>query len=349
MIRSHSLSGFHAAPPSAVRVTAPGRLHLGFFDLHGGLGRCFGSLGVALDGLSTVVSARHASDRVVHGEQAGRARAVAEALLESSGLQEGVEIHVEQALAEHVGLGSGTQLTLAVGTAVARLFGLPLDTRALAAVLERGRRSGIGIGAFDHGGFLVDGGRQPQAAGVPPLIARMTVPSAWRWILLFDPAHRGLSGGAETSAFAGLARFPEHHAERLCRLVLMQLLPSLAEADIDAFGAALTEIQDCVGDHFAPAQSGRYASARVGRALELLRRAGAAAVGQTSWGPTGFALACSPQHAQHLLTQCQADPGLRALQPRVCATRGSGALVETVARETVPPHPRAAGFAAWPV
>ncbi|MDE2120020.1 MAG: GHMP kinase [Betaproteobacteria bacterium] len=338
---------FPAAAASAVRVSAPARLHLGFFDLHGGLGRSFGSLGTAVDGLSTVVSARRADEFVVHGEQAARALSVARALLQSAGVDEGVELRIEQALPEHVGLGSGTQLALAVGTALARLFGLALDTRALAAVLDRGRRSGIGIGAFDHGGFLVDGGRQPEGDAPPPLIAQLPVPSAWRWILLFDPAHRGLSGAPEARAFAALARFPERQAERLCRLVLMQLLPALAEADIDGFGAALTDLQDCVGDHFAPAQSGRYASATVGRALDLLRRAGACAVGQTSWGPTGFALASTAQHAQRLLAECRADPMLHGLRPRVCATRPGGALVEVFA-DAGRPRSRAAAVAAWP-
>lgn len=346
MIVSDLPTRSRAPAPSAVRVIAPARLHLGFFDLHGGLGRSFGSLGATIDGMSTVVHATPAARLLVHGEQAGRAHAIAQGLLRAAGLGDGLELHVEQALPEHVGLGSGTQLALAVGTALARLWQLPLDTRALAGMLDRGRRSGIGIGAFDHGGFLVDGGRAAQSDAAPPLIARMEVPSAWRWILLFDPTHRGLSGSAETQAFGALPRFPEHDAERLCRMVLMQLLPSLAEGDVDAFGAALTELQDCVGDHFAPAQNGRYASAAVGSALGLLRRAGAAAVGQTSWGPTGFALARNARHAQELLAELHAEPASRVLQPRVCATRAYGAVIEhrPVSRQA---QADAASVAAW--
>ena len=37
-----------------VDVSAPARLHLGFLDLGGGLGRRFGSLGVAIDGCDTL-------------------------------------------------------------------------------------------------------------------------------------------------------------------------------------------------------------------------------------------------------------------------------------------------------
>ena len=37
------------AHPGAVRVVAPARLHLGFLDLNGSLGRLFGSIGLAID------------------------------------------------------------------------------------------------------------------------------------------------------------------------------------------------------------------------------------------------------------------------------------------------------------
>src|SRR6185369_13930596 len=44
-----------------VTVTAPARLHLGFLDLEGGLGRRFGSLGLTLEGVVTRVGAARAA------------------------------------------------------------------------------------------------------------------------------------------------------------------------------------------------------------------------------------------------------------------------------------------------
>src|SRR5260221_11827542 len=41
------------APCEAVEVFAPARLHLGFLDLNGGLGRRFRRLGLTLDGIGT--------------------------------------------------------------------------------------------------------------------------------------------------------------------------------------------------------------------------------------------------------------------------------------------------------
>ncbi|HWT20211.1 MAG TPA: beta-ribofuranosylaminobenzene 5'-phosphate synthase, partial [Variovorax sp.] len=49
-----------------VSVSAPGRLHLGFLDPSGSLGRAFGSLGLVIDGFTTDVelSASASSDQL---------------------------------------------------------------------------------------------------------------------------------------------------------------------------------------------------------------------------------------------------------------------------------------------
>ena len=73
------------------------------------------------------------------------------------------------------------------------------------------------------------------------------------------------------------------------------------EADIETFGAAMTEIQAIVGGHFAAAQGGSpWTSPAVGRVLEALREAARYGIGQSSWGPTGFAFAPSKEIADRL-------------------------------------------------
>ena len=173
---------------------------------------------------------------------------------------------------------------------MAQLHGRPLAAATLAQALDRGNRSGIGIGAFEGGGFLLDGGRGPQGLP-PPILARLAFPAEWRILLLFDPGHQGLHGAAEVEAFRRLPVFPASAAARLCHLTLMQALPALAEGDLDAFGKAITELQETVGDHFAPAQGGRFSSKVVTQALHRLQHMGVHCRGQSSWGPTGFAVA----------------------------------------------------------
>ncbi|MGA8010780.1 MAG: beta-ribofuranosylaminobenzene 5'-phosphate synthase family protein [Thiomonas sp.] len=313
--------------PGHVEVEAHARLHLGFFDLDGSQGRCFGSLGVALDGLVTRVRVRRGAGLSSSGPCAERAAAFARRALEHLGQNEDLAIEVLQALPEHVGLGSGTQLALATGAALARLHGLDWPAGDMATVLVRGQRSGIGIGTFEQGGFVVDGGRDRDSNHPPKVISRLACPQNWRWVLVFDDQHRGLSGTAEKQAFASLPPFPQADAAQLCRTVLTQLLPALVDGDIGRFGQALTLLQDRVGDHFAPAQGGRYASARVASVLAQWRESGAAAVGQTSWGPTGFALVESPAQARAMAAAAAAAQthGPAPLRFVICATRNAGA------------------------
>jgi len=272
-----------------IRVTAPARLHFGFVDLHGGLGRRFGSLGLAIDRPAVRLRASRGTATEIVGPGTERVARVLGALHQKYGIEPAARIEIEEAIPPHAGLGSGTQLTLAVAVALCALAGRSVPVPELARGLQRGARSGIGSGVFELGGFVVDGGRGDTDA-TPPVISRLPFPEDWRVVLVSDRQLTGLHGEREVAAFRDLPPFPERQAERLARLVLMKLLPALAEAQLENFGSALTELQQTIGDHFAPAQGGRYSSPRVERALGLLADWGAAARGQSSWGPTGFAI-----------------------------------------------------------
>ncbi|MBK8335604.1 MAG: GHMP kinase [Sterolibacteriaceae bacterium] len=280
----------------SVTVEAPARLHMGFFDLNGSLGRKYGSLGLTLDGLSTrvVVSRGGAS---FFGAESERAQGYLNRLRAVMDLPDSISVRVLDSIPSHAGLGSGTQLALALGTATSRLTGADLSAREIAHLLDRGARSGIGVAAFEQGGFVIDGGRGPNDAP-PPLIARLAFPPAWRILLVLDPAAAGLHGQAENNAFANLRPFPEAESARLCRELLIRGLPALAEADLPAFGKTITDLQNAIGDHFAPAQGGRYTSPRVAAALGTLSVGHVACIGQSSWGPTGFAILPSEADAQ---------------------------------------------------
>ena len=303
------------APPQ-VQVIAPARLHFGFVDLHGGLGRRFGSLGLAIDRPAVRLRATRSASAVVVGPGAERVAGVVSALRQRYGIDTTARIEIEETIPPHAGLGSGTQITLAAAAALCTLSGRYIPIRELAHNLQRGARSGIGSGIFELGGFVVDGGRGDTDAA-PPVISRLPFPEEWRVVLLFDRQLSGLHGEREAAAFRELPRFPEHRAERMARLVLMKLLPALAEAQLADFGSALTDLQQTIGDHFAAAQGGRYASRRVEHALQRLAGWGAAAYGQSSWGPTGFAIFAGQAAAEaaiQRLAQLKDGLGLDAIQ-----------------------------------
>ena len=62
---------------------------------------------------------------------------------------------------------------------------LNLSLMDIGKVLDRGNRSGIGIGAFENGGFLIDGGKG-KSAELPPITVRQNFPENWRIVLLIN-------------------------------------------------------------------------------------------------------------------------------------------------------------------
>ncbi len=311
-----------------VRVTAPARLHLGFLDMNGGLGRRFGSLGLTLDGMATTVRARPSDRLRAAGPSADRALKAARAVCDRFRWPACAELTVEEAIPEHVGLGSGTQMGLAVGTALAQLYGRPLPVRKLAAELERGARSGIGIGAFENGGVILDGGRGP-GDDPPPIVARLPFPDSWRVLLTLHRDGQGLHGSAEVQAFKALPPFPAERAGHLCRLMVMAALPALIDIDANRFGQAVGELQRTVGDHFAPVQGGRFTSPAVADALSWLEAEGIPGVGQSSWGPTGFAIVGDARRAEALLAEARRRWAGSPLEFHLFRGRNEGATLES--------------------
>jgi predicted sugar kinase len=138
-----------------------------------------------------------------------------------------------------------------------------------------------------------------------------------------------LHGESESAAFQALPAFSEALSGDLCRLMLMQALPALAEHDIEGFGRAIGELQRVTGDYFAPAQGGRFASPAVAQALAWFESQGIAGVGQSSWGPTGFAIVAGEGRADELARESQlrfGDAG--SLQFMACGVRNRGGDVD---------------------
>ncbi len=289
---------------SKVSVTAPARLHMGFIDLSGSLGRHFGSIGVALNEINTRLTITAAEQRCIIGPSAQRAEKCLTLLCDALNVSDQLHIDIETAIPEHVGLGSGTQMSLAIGAGLNAYYGLDLNIRDIAALTYRGRRSGIGIGVFEQGGLVVDGGRGENTI-TPPVLSRLPVPDDWRFILVFDERGQGLHGQQEIQAFAALPPFSQLEAARLCYLLLMQGLPALAEYDLKQFGDVISQLQKSVGEHFAIAQGGVFASPEVADAMRWFEQQGAFAIGQTSWGPTGFCAVANQDLAESLVAEAK--------------------------------------------
>src|SRR6185437_10308328 len=129
---------------------------------------------------------------------------------------------------EHCGLGSGTQLALAVARALAELYDLPPDAASLARATGRAQRSAIGTWVFSLGGFILEGGRRAERDVLAPLLARWAMPAHWRCVLVVPPGSPGVSGVTESAAFARLPVPPASDVMQVARLVLLSLLPARA-------------------------------------------------------------------------------------------------------------------------
>jgi beta-ribofuranosylaminobenzene 5'-phosphate synthase len=322
--------------PASVTVTVPARLHLGFLDLNGGLGRRFGSIGLAINGLKTSITFNAASQPQVTGPESERVRGYLQAMQRALDIENTCHVRIDEVVPAHAGLGSGTQIALAVAAGVRRFHGLPLDVRGDAIRLERGARSGVGIGLFDHGGLVVDGGRGPLTTAAP-VVSRMPFPEQWRILVVLDPHRQGVHGPDEREVFSKLAPSSDGQAAHLCRLVLMKALPALAECDIAGFGSAIKEMQELLGDYFAAIQGGsRFSSPDVAAALAALEDEGAYGIGQSSWGPTGFAFAPSAEEANRLVESIYRHPRCRDLDIRTVTGLNRGAHIVSHAEADEP-------------
>jgi len=277
-----------------VCVKTPARLHMGLIDLNGDLGRLFGGLGLGINRPNVILEAQQSKQLTVSGEKSEQVKALAKRFLETYHIQANVNICIKQVIPDHVGLGSGTQLALAVATALQKLFSIEASTQELAVAMGRAQRTGVGTAIFEQGGFVVDGGKATKngkfQSKFPPLIFRSPFPADWRFIVAVPSVNKGLSNDEEKSAFNQLQPMPAETVGKICRLIIMKLLPGLMEHDIRSFGEALSEIQMAVGDNFSSVQAGRYSSSISAEGIEILRKLGAYGTGQSSWGPAIYGL-----------------------------------------------------------
>jgi len=329
-------SGSH--PNSIVKVAAPARLHLGFLDLNGSLGRKFGSIGLAINSHQTHIEIKSSSSTVINSiEQHQKIKEIVDLFYTTLGQdvateQRHIELTVKELIPEHAGFGSGTQLALTIGTALCQFHQVSAQTGEIANQLGRGSRSGIGIATFDHGGFIIDGG-QSNKSTIPPLLVHSLFPENWRIVLIMDNEHQGVHGSEELSAFKELETFPLANSQAICHLTLMKLLPALTEQDLPSFGQAVTDIQTLIGDHFAPAQGGRYSSDSVAQILNHALKLGYNGIAQSSWGPTGCVFVESDEVAKTLCSELKQFSQLTNMQNLsfIVATADlSGANIEII-------------------
>jgi beta-ribofuranosylaminobenzene 5'-phosphate synthase len=223
-------------------------------DLNASIGRMDGGIGLALEEPGIEIDVKESDKLLVEGPLADTARKYAEKVLKALDIDSGVHIKVNKAYTPHIGLGSGTQIALAVGTAICKIYDKSLHVRELARIVGRGGTSGIGVAAFEKGGFILDGGHSTKdkkdflpssASKAPPapMIFRCDFPD-WRIALVIPRVKEEIYGPREVGIFQEFCPIPLNEVQSLSHIILMKLLPALAEEDIKTFGEGVNMIQN---------------------------------------------------------------------------------------------------------
>ena len=334
-----------------IRVRTASRLHFGLFAPPPGdapaaawpnsLGqevlpaRRFGGVGLMVQAPGLELTATPAACWSAEGPSAERALAFAQQFARTLPEARPHGLTVEHCAAEHMGLGTGTQLGLAVARALAEAHGLNFGAAELARRAGRGRRSALGVHGFAQGGFLVEAGKRGGEA-VAPLAVRQDFPAEWRVVLVLPPWGQGLHGAEEGRALDGLHDrvWPLAQTDALCRLALLGMLPALAERDLRGFGEALYDFNRRVGEAFRPVQGGTYTHPRAAEVVAFVRGLGVPGVAQSSWGPALFAVVGDAERAADLRRRLAERFGLAdaAVLVTVACNRGAEVVIDGRAR-----------------
>ena len=291
-------------------IETPSRLHLTLLDLNGIYGRVDGGVGITLKKPCLKIEAESSkygvevefskSCQFIDGLVDDYTNKIENSTLKIKNalkIEGGFKFTVDSAFPPHSGLGSGTQLSLAVAKLLSTMYGHDITALDLAKIVERGGTSGIGVESFENGGFIIDGGHKssekqgflPSSASCatpPPILARYDFPEDWKIILVIPNVERGVSGAKEIDAFQTYCPIPLGEVEKLSHLMLMQLMPSVLESDIDTFGEAVNKIQEIGFKRIENKLQNPY----IAELMDNLRISGASGVGMSSFGPTIFAV-----------------------------------------------------------
>ena len=108
------------------------------------------------------------------------------------------------------------------------------------------------------------------------------------------------------------------------------MLPTATSGDFERFSKARYEFGHRAGNCFAALQGGPYRGQSVGKVIETLRGMGIEGVGQSSWGPTVFALHPNEAAARQTITKLASHDGMHTAHMAVVSPQNSGARIESV-------------------
>ncbi len=248
-----------------IRITTPCRLHLSLIDENGYTGRVDGGIGLMMDRPNVVLEVSNSADEFwiecnrYYKESVHVINEKASKVFKTYNINnKNFHFNLKRYYPSHVGLGSKTQLSLAIATAITKLKEKEISAHDLTKVVARGGTSGVGWKGFEAGGFILDGGHDfgegkeketylPSSASItadPALtILRYPIPENWRFVLVIPNVKKGAYGDNEVEIFQKHAPIPREQVNEVSHQILMKIVPGIIKNDLKCFGEGLKRIQ----------------------------------------------------------------------------------------------------------
>jgi beta-ribofuranosylaminobenzene 5'-phosphate synthase len=332
-----------------LKITTPCRIHLSLIDENGYTGRVDGGIGLMLDRPNIVFEASNSAKEFkieahkYYRESIEVINEIASKVFKRYNISnKNFHFNLKRYFPSHVGLGSKTQLSLAIATAITKLKSIThLTNEDITKLVERGGTSGIGWRGFNTGGFILDGGHDfgqgkeketflPSSASIsanPALtIFRYNIPEHWRFVLVIPNVKKGAFGDEEISVFQNYAPIPRNEVNEVSHQVIMKILPGIIKADLECFGEGLKRIQS-IG--FKKIEIGLQHD-KVKELIKFFDDYGLKAYGMSSFGPSVVGIVESDLEAETLLREIQKNQKNVGGHIYICKPNNTGAKIEFI-------------------
>ena len=324
---------------SDVTVSAGSRLHFGLICGAPDSGWHYGGIGLMIEDPSwrlTLSSLSESADDVLASEVvANRTRGIIESYRSEvvTELPVGIRCAFDAEVPFHNGLGSGTQLTLALAAGLTVLAGQPRP-ESIAPVAERlgrSRRSAIGTFGFDNGGFFIDRGRSDTGERI---CERTSFPDEWRLVLVTPNESLGMFGTAEETFFDETSFLDANSLREITTVIEDGIRPALERQCFRQFALCLSDYGGLIGRYYSKGQGGVYSSPVIRELADWLQSKGDSVPVQSSWGPTVAIPAESVAAAERLSREITDESPGAAVRVVITSARNTGATITTTAPES---------------
>lgn len=332
---------------TTLRITTPCRIHLSLIDENGYTGRVDGGIGLMLDRPNVIIeTTNHAEEFKIEAHKYYREsieviNEQASKIFKAFNINnKNFHFNLKRYFPSHVGLGSKTQLSLAIAVAITKLKNINnTSLKDLTRLVNRGGTSGIGWRGFEQGGFIVDAGHEfgkgkeketflPSSASKeanPALtILRYPIPEHWRFVLVIPNVKKGAYGDEEISIFQSHAPIPKVEVNEVSHQILMKIVPGIIKKDLECFGEGLKRIQSIGFKKIEISLQHEI----VKKILSLFEDNGVKAFGMSSFGPSVIGIVESDEDANKLLKAVQMCLSSNGGHIYLCKPNNYGAKIE---------------------